>query len=144
MLTTCQIFGLENRLTTQTPGWYPDPNNSNSEVYWDGERWHGRRQKLQKSSGLPSGDGQVADTLTFPSNVIPQAWMLAWRRLSSGAQALLIIAVIAVFATLLLAFLHAKPWESQREKDCSAAMEAQGYRGSQLDAAVKFCVDAGK
>jgi hypothetical protein len=23
--------------------WYPDPNDSDSELYWDGGGWHGRR-----------------------------------------------------------------------------------------------------
>jgi hypothetical protein len=33
----------------RAPGWYPDPDDSDySEVYWDGERWHGRRDKLKE------------------------------------------------------------------------------------------------
>lgn len=32
-------------------GWYPDPNDEKAEIYWDGERWHGKREKLQSAAG---------------------------------------------------------------------------------------------
>jgi hypothetical protein len=36
-------------------GWYPDPNDNTAEVYWDGNRLHGRRNKLVS----PQQTGQV-------------------------------------------------------------------------------------
>jgi hypothetical protein len=32
-------------MAPQRVGWYPDPNDNGAEVYWDGARWHGSRQK---------------------------------------------------------------------------------------------------
>jgi hypothetical protein len=122
-------------VATQTPGWYPDPNDSNSEVYWDGDRWHGRRPKLGATTGSLSGRGQFGDSTSRPK-VIPEAWVLGWRQLPSFAQALIIIGTI-VLVVIVISFLSSKPWESQREKDCRAAMQAEGYRGSQLDQAIK-------
>jgi hypothetical protein len=39
--------GLGGRalMAPQRVGWYPDPNDNGAEVYWDGARWHGSRQK---------------------------------------------------------------------------------------------------
>jgi hypothetical protein len=34
-----------------TPGWYPDSNEDTAdEIYWDGEKWHGRRKKAADPS----------------------------------------------------------------------------------------------
>jgi hypothetical protein len=130
-------------MATQSPGWYPDPNGSDSEVYWDGDRWHGRRQKRPTPTAAAPGGGQLGSPATSRPNVIPQTWVLAWGRLSTTAQALVITGI--VFLVLMIgSWLSTKPWESQREKDCRAAMEAEGYKGSQLDEAIKFCVDSGK
>jgi hypothetical protein len=30
---------------SQTPPWYPDPDDSNSEIYWNGTRFHGSRKR---------------------------------------------------------------------------------------------------
>jgi hypothetical protein len=35
---------------TRTPGWYPAPDDTDSEIYWDGERFHGNREKDPSSS----------------------------------------------------------------------------------------------
>jgi SAM-dependent methyltransferase len=89
--------------------------------------------------GTRSGGGQFSDSTSRPK-VIPQAWVLAWGRLSSTARALIVIGAI-ILVVISVSFLSTKPWESQREKDCRAAMEAEGYKGKQFDEAVKFCVN---
>jgi hypothetical protein len=35
-------------------GWYPDPSGEDFEIYWDGERWHGRREKLSTAPPVKS------------------------------------------------------------------------------------------
>jgi hypothetical protein len=38
----------------QASGWYPDPGDPNAEIYWDGTRWHGRREILtDQPTGQP-------------------------------------------------------------------------------------------
>ena len=77
-------------MASQTPGWYPDPNDSAFEVYWDGDSWHGRREKLQSSNAAPptTGGPALGSTLTAILNVataIPCATGFDHRR-GSGAH----------------------------------------------------------
>lgn len=128
--------------SSKPAGWYPDPNDSGFEVYWDGGRWHGRRDKFDEpGDALPSTGGQKSSATRlgalFPTSVAQ------WRGLSESTQALIAVG-IGLFAILLVGFLvwfaTSKPWESQREKDCRAALQAEGFRGEDLKTAVRFCV----
>lgn len=43
------------------PGWFPNPSNSEEEVYWDGDRWTGdARPVFGASASRPSEEGDVA------------------------------------------------------------------------------------
>ena len=122
------------------PGWYPDPNEARSEIYWDGARWHGRRQKgpppitlanwprPKKSSGV--GDG----------------FRRFWRVQSQAVQLIIIIDAVLILISMvfgLAAFVDARPWESQQYKDCKAAGQYEGYKGKELEVFVVFCVGMG-
>ena len=38
----------------QATGWYPDPSDPNSEIYWNGTQWHGRREKFIEPATRPT------------------------------------------------------------------------------------------
>lgn len=127
-------------MDAQSAGWYPDPNDPKSELYWDGTRWHGQRKK-STYAGF-GGNEQAGGAATPWPNVIPAKWVLAWRKLSDGAKVIVIVAVV-LFLVLFFGWLSTSPWESQREKDCKVASQQSGLRGDALDDFVRRCVDAG-
>jgi hypothetical protein len=123
-------------MAQQKAGWYPDPNDDKAEVYWDGGRWHGRREKLDAPGPLPGpAPGPVQ---SGQSRDLRQLW----RELNAFGRSLVVgavLLVVVITGAVILVGTH--PWESQREKECKAMAEHEGYRGSQFDSVVKFCVD---
>ena len=105
---------------SQEPGWYPDPNNHTAEVYWDGTRWHGRRNKLANSIG-----DQTASPATGGKSSTPRTWIIV------GLAACVAIIVVLIFA------LSPSPYE----RECKNSAIRQGLQGSQLEEVVKVCVD---
>jgi hypothetical protein len=121
-------------MTGQPLGWYPDPNESNAEVYWDGKRWHGRRDKLKGS--VPS-----LPPTSHPNVGILRNLVAAWDRLSVVAQVVITVAMILLVAGIVSSVLKSKPWESDKQKACEAAMTREGYKGQTYDQMVNFCVN---
>jgi hypothetical protein len=66
-----------------------------------------------------------------------------WANLTENARRTIIIGAVGLALLVAVILTATKPWESQREKDCNAAMSSEGYKGAQFDTAVKFCVDTG-
>jgi hypothetical protein len=75
--------------TQLTNGWYPDPNDESSEIYWDGKRWHGRRDVL-------SDTPQVAEP-PAPPVVVSGLSNLPTRKFWIGAIALISLALVTIF-----------------------------------------------
>ena len=109
------------------PGWYPSPNYVRVERYWDGVRWTGA-QKWGNPTPVQwpahASDRPLSGRLGVPS----------------GVRALIVLG--ALFFVILFAaiLIHEEPWKSQREKDCEAAMAAEGYQDQDFETAVQLCV----
>jgi hypothetical protein len=61
--------------------------------------------------------------------------------ISSTSKAVLagVVGIVVLIVAILV--IQSEPWHSQRYKDCRAAADHEGYRGSQRDTVIKFCVD---
>jgi hypothetical protein len=119
------------------PEWYPDPNDARSEIYWDGAKWHGRRQK-----GPPPI--MLANWPAPKSSGVLDGFRRFWRVQSQAVQLIIITGAMLISISMvfgLAAFVDAKPWESQRYKDCRAAAEYDGYQGKELELFMDFCID---
>jgi hypothetical protein len=109
------------------PGWYPSPNYVRVERYWDGVRWTGAQKW-----GNPTPVQRPAHVSDKP--------LSGWLGVPSGVRAFTVLG--ALFFVILFAaiLIHNEPWKSQREKDCEAAMAAEGYQDQDFENAVQFCV----
>ena len=99
------------------PGWYPDPDGSPRQRFWDGQQWTIYRPP-------PGGDPFVQ----------------FWQRMSSTSKAVLAGVVGLVLLIVVIIFIQSEPWHSQRYKDCRSWADHEGYRGAQRDNAIDFCV----
>jgi hypothetical protein len=121
------------------PGWYPDSNDARSEIYWDGAKWQGRRQKspppiMFSNWPTPTSSGVLGGFRRF------------WRVQTKAVQRIIITGAVLILISMafgLAAFVDARPWESQRHKYCRAAGENEGYTGKELELYVDFCVEVG-
>lgn len=116
-------------MTTVRPGWYPDQNDPNAEVYWDGARWHGRRARVTDGA---STDSRLTDLSSYSEK---------WAELSNTARNMVVGGVLAAFALVLVvvALLLIRPWESETYKNCKESAAAYGLDS---DAPiVQHCVD---
>ena len=121
------------------PAWYPDPNDAHSEIYWDGAKWHGRRQTCPPPIVF-------ANWPTPKTSGVLDGFRRFWRVQSQTVQLILITGAVLIVISIvfgLAAFVDARPWESQRYKDCKAAGEYEGYTGKELEVFMDFCVGMG-
>jgi hypothetical protein len=121
------------------PGWFPDPNDARSEIYWDGAKWQGRREKCPPPITLSNWP-------TPESSGVLDGFRRFWRVQSQAVQVIIISGAVLILISMvfgLAAFVEARPWESQRYKDCRAAGEDAGYQGKELEVFMDFCVDMG-
>jgi Protein of unknown function (DUF2510) len=119
-------------------GWYPDPSAARSEIYWDGAKWHGHRQKCPPPVTLANWP--------TPNSGVLDSFRRLWRVQSKVVQLAIIIGAGLILISMvfgLAAFVDARPWESQRYKDCKAAGQYEGYQGKELEVFMDFCVDMG-
>lgn len=124
---------------SRSAGWYPDPNDAESEIYWDGSSWHGRRQKHPSTmqphpvarASKPSAEG-----------VIPFTERAAefWHGLSDRGRAAIIIGVIVVAA--LIGLLIAHPWQSKFQQECESKVMDDGVSPTSpsFEGYVNMCV----
>lgn len=125
-------------MASQRPGWYPDPNDQGAEMYWDGTRWHGRRQRT--SAAVPGPQRP-----TIPSGKQPawfyDRWVPFWHHIDDTRRVLIILGVIGAMA--LVGFvIAAQPWESKFKDECEAAALDDGYNPATPDfgEVVDFCI----
>ena len=121
------------------PEWYPDPNDARSEIYWDGAKWHGRRQKCPPPIVLSNWP-------TPKSSDVLDGFRRFWRVQTKTVQLIIITDTVLILISMvfgLAALVDARPWESERYKDCKAAGEYEGYTGGELEVFMDFCVDTG-
>lgn len=115
---------------TVRPGWYPDQNDPNSEVYWDGARWHGRR--VRDASAAPNASAVIRS----------RTYAERWSALSNSARNLVVWGGLGTFILVMavvVALLTIRPWESDTYKSCKATAEAHGLTGGAYDVFVRSC-----
>lgn len=124
-----------------SPGWYPNPYDPNSELFWDGQKWHGSRQRLQHfAAAIPSTPRRPQGSSEF------DRLSRYWRKQSQAGQVAIAVGValvITLLSLLALSTVYTKPWESRLEKECKAMAASSGYTGKEYDVLVDFCVDNG-
>ena len=116
-------------MASQEPGWYPDPNDDDVELYWDGASWHGRREKRRTPASertAPSLAGS-ASTQAQPVSADGRVGWWAGKDPASKKAIVVIGSFIAGFIALavVISVLVAKPWESSEYKQCVAQLEEQ-------------------
>lgn len=107
----------------RSAGWYPDPNDADGEIYWDGSGWHGQRQKR-----LPTVEPQPVARASKSSGAGPMSATERaaqfWHGLSGGGRLLIIVGVIV--ATALISLVVGKGWESKYQEGCESQVAADG------------------
>ena len=105
------------------PGWYPDPYDNTSEVYWTGTQWHGRRQKF---ASVPQQYPQQSQVPPKKNSSTAVWWGLA----------------LAVLIIIFLVVAYSGP--SYEETECRKSLSGQGFTGQKLDDLVQTCVRVAK
>ncbi|MEW2481434.1 DUF2510 domain-containing protein [Mycobacterium sp. NPDC049093] len=86
----------------QVPGWYPDPNDDSAEVYWDGDRWHGRRVSATPEA---TGGGEASKPHDASADHTIEGQLDKvhrwWSELSTAGQAGVLVAI--VIAVIIIA-----------------------------------------
>jgi hypothetical protein len=121
-------------MPSQKAGWYPDPTDNKAEIYWDGARWHGRREKLSGPARTTPSPGPVQSGQSSDLRGL-------WRELNNRGRLLIFGGALLIVVIIGIALAAASPWESDREKECKAVATQEGYSGAQFDQVVKLCVD---
>lgn len=123
-------------MAPQRAGWYPDPNDSKSEVYWDGTRWHGRRDKLPQQAAQSPTAGQPR------AREDRGGFSAFWDGLDDTRRVFVIFGAILLTALIAgLIGLFALLVPPSAEDECTAVAERNGLSGSSMNSFVDICVD---
>jgi hypothetical protein len=148
------------------PGWFPNPGNSDEEVYWDGEKWTGDARPVygsapQESSPAPTDEASpvTAEGSPEPSSLEHDGAVSAvgddadatppkkkrtalWISLIAIAAVLLIGGVTtAVIANNVHAQEVAQQAAAKKKADDRAAAAAEAERAAKVAAAAKQAAD---
>lgn len=98
---------------SKAPGWYPAPHDTNSEIYWDGDRFHGSRTKDLPSSGQ---------------------WRERWERFKRGFARekwawLLFAAFLPLIGTVTDGVMKRQTEAEQAQKALTQSQERDAYIG---------------
>jgi hypothetical protein len=118
-------------MAPQRVGWYPDPNDNGAEVYWDGARWHGSRQKSIDESGPPVQPTRPADVIDKLKD--------AWQQLARWVQILIVVVVLLCVIGVIYA-LQKSPYEDE----CKAQANEMNLKNTDFDWYVKYCIKNGE
>jgi hypothetical protein len=93
---------------SQTPGWYPDPDDNNSEIYWNGTRFHGSRKR--DSSPLDS-------------------WWQRFKRLFSNEKWVWVglVAFLPIMGTIVGGLISAHTGAEQAQKNFTQSQQREAY-----------------
>jgi len=101
-------------MASRNPGWYPDPNDDNAEVYWDGSRWHGRRNKIAQSSPPAPGPTFSASS----GSDVGARLRETWHGFDEPRRRLIIIGSAVAVLLIAIILVATEPWHSREYKDC--------------------------
>jgi hypothetical protein len=104
---------------SNTPGWYPDPDDTNAEIYWNGSRFHGRRKNDPAS---------------------PASWWewvkrvarLKWLWIAFGTSVPVIAAVVAAWMAQLSAAEQAQKAFAQTQEQAQKAFAQSQERDAYI------------
>lgn len=106
------------------PGWFPDPSDSNVEVYFDGERWTGeKRSRIQNSETL-----EKSREISFSLPIRPDLF---------NKKRILIGAGVLVFAIAGSIFANVQSENAAKEARAQAAIERAEKEAAEVAAAAK-------
>lgn len=106
------------------PGWFPDPLDSNVEVYFDGEKWTGeKRNKIQDSETL-----NKSREISFSLPIRPDLF---------DKKRILIGAGVLVFAIAGTIFANIQSENAAKEARAQAAIERAEKEAAEVAAAAK-------
>lgn len=121
-------------MASQSVGWYPDPNDDRAEVYWDGSRWHGRRQKSTDESQPPVQPPRPPDVIDKLKD--------SWHGLARSGQIVLVIVVLLCVLSLIgvIYALQKSPYEDE----CKAQANEMNLKNTDFDGYVTVCIKNGE
>lgn len=117
-------------------GWYPDPSDDGREIYWDGYRWHGRREVREVSQPVDRGPSARAAATTNEVKRGLQGW---WHQRSTRDRVIIVLASVGL-AVGLMSGIASCSHDAEVRSDCERQATREGYRGSKKDQVVDFCV----
>ena len=115
----------------QPPGWYPDPVDPDSEIYWDGSAWVNQRRPVGAASGSATAGLQSAGT----------GIKATWQRAGRGQRVAMASFSAAVVIGLLMGMVKCSSDYGTRN-DCEKYVDSQGLAGpgSVRDSLVEHCI----
>lgn len=82
-------------MSAPVPGWYSDPNSSQHERWWDGQRWTGHQRALERSATATPAATTTGDAAAEIKSRIPATlWLLP-------------VSMALVFARMIFAHVYA-------------------------------------
>ncbi|MBL5973928.1 MAG: DUF2510 domain-containing protein [Candidatus Leucobacter sulfamidivorax] len=108
-------------MNTFSPGWYPDPYDSQVQRYWDGERWTEHTHPLAGTAQAPEPQGQTATQAPFPSEPPAPKRSRAWLWWVIGVAGVLLVAAAVACVWWALAVVGQASAEDRDPCDSSLA-----------------------
>lgn len=108
-------------MNTFSPGWYPDPYDSQAQRYWDGECWTEHTHPLAGTAQAPEPQGQTATQAPFPSEPQPPKKSRAWLWWVIGVAGVLLVAAAVACVWWALAVVGQASAEDRDPCDSSLA-----------------------
>jgi hypothetical protein len=128
------------------PGWFPNPSNSDEEVYWDGEKWTGDVRPVfarqPNMAGLPDvGEDPAAGLPT--TEVKPEKPRKKHAALWLSLAAVLLL-LIGGGATVIVVANNVHAQQVAEQKAAAAKKKADAERAAEAAAAAKQAADDAK
>jgi len=150
------------------PGWFPNPGNSDEEVYWDGDQWTGDTRPVygrspQASQPQPEdeqlpvtgaasveggdpepGDGDSAGSASSEVTAVRKKRTALWVSIAAIVALLLVGGVTTAVVTSNIHAQEVAQQKAKKKADDRAAAAAEAERVARLEAAAKQAADDAK
>ena len=109
------------------PGWYPDPQNSGAEAYWDGYRWTGHRRPANPQAPFALGGHPPAKRSGLSAGV--------WVGIAVIGSIAVVVFVALFYERILVSddFRRCVQMESDKFADNMFGVEPRGFQLTEIE-----------